>query len=295
MVRCGTFFNDWTLGYKMALHIYPVTIQSVSPFIHCLLSRPTPESKICPTLVYFHGLNGTRNQIFQDRYVEFAESIKNLGFNLFSVDLQCHGDRRLHLERPGIENFLKLIMSKEINPFDAALKDIIATTDFLINKDIAVPGKIAVAGLSWGGMHALYALKIERRISCGIAMLPVCKISSMIEFSKLAGDPIIEKYEPLTYVEKIAPKPLLILTTEKGLRSDPKYASELYEKLRLEYKAGNAEQNLAYSMILGAGHAYHPQMSIMVCDWLRKHLLKEPDHHHEPPITEKRGLFVPPA
>jgi len=110
-----------------------------------------------------------------------------------------------------------------------------------------------------------------------VALLPVCKITSLIEFRGLGGDAIIQKYEPLQFIDTLAPKPLLILTAEKGARSDPTYACQLFERLRHEYVEQDIEDHLAYSMILGAGHAYHPLMSKMVVDWMQKFLLVEDD------------------
>jgi len=259
----------------MPLHIYPVTIFSVDPPIHCLLSRPTAEARNAPTVIYFHGLNGTRNQVFQDKYVEFAEAIQEIGCNLLSVELRAHGDRREKKELTAVDNLMKIISHKELNPFDGALEDIRRIIEFVIEKSIAPPGDIAVAGLSWGAMHALFAIKQERRIRCGVALLPVCKITSLVEFRRLSHQPVIQKFEPLSYVEKIAPTPLLILTAEQDHRSDPRYAGELYEKLVPEYEAAGALDKLAYALLLGVGHAYDSRMAQMAKTWFKAHLLTE--------------------
>ncbi|MBD3267652.1 alpha/beta fold hydrolase [bacterium] len=259
----------------MGLHIYPVTIKTSKPAMHCLLSRPTSENRSRPTIIYFHGLNGTRNQIFQDKNIEFAETIQNLGCNLLAAELPYHGERREKKDQPAAQYLIKHIHHEELNPFNMAFNDFKAIIDFLIEKRIATPSKIAVAGMSWGALHALYALKKDRRIRCCIALLPVCKITTLVEFRNMETEPIIQKHEPLQFIENIAPKPLLMLTAEKGSRSDPKYAVELYRKLQAEYHEADAEDCLAYSMILGAGHAYHPKMSQMVVNWLETHLLVE--------------------
>ncbi len=259
----------------MGLNIYPVTIRGVSPTIHCLLSRPSHEERSTPTVVYFHALNGSRNQVFQGRYVGLAEAIKELGCNLFSVDLRAHGERRVDKNRPALENLMKIIHHKEQNPFAGAITDFSKIFEFLINKRIAHPAKIAVIGLAWGGMHAMYALKHERRLRCAVAILPVCKITSLVEFRGLKNSSLITQYEPLNYINKIAPKPLLMITGEKDNRADPIYASKLYEQLKPEYQSAGAQENLAYCMKLGGGHVYDPSMTDMVVDWLNKHLLVE--------------------
>ncbi len=257
----------------MGLNIFPVTIRGVTPAIHGLLCRPGHEHRSLPTVLYFHGLNGTRNQIFQDRYVEFARTISGLGCNLLSVDLRAHGERRENKERPAIENMMKIITHKEKNPFDGAFEDIKVIVDFLIDKKITLPGKLAVTGLAWGGMHAMYALKSERRVSCAIALLPVCKITSLIEFKGLVKNALVQKHEPFNFVEKVAPKPLLLVTGEKDTRADPRYAAMMYEKLYPEYLSAGADKNLAYTMMLGTGHAYDPRLADWVVKWLNEHIL----------------------
>ncbi|RJP23320.1 MAG: hypothetical protein C4527_20435 [Candidatus Omnitrophota bacterium] len=259
----------------MPLHIYPVIIRSVSPPIQCLLSRPTPEFRSAPTILYFHGLNGTRNQVFQDRYVEFAEAMQKIGCNLMSVELRGHGERREKKEMPAIDNMMKIITHKELNPFDGAVLDIRKIIEFIIEKGIAPPSEIAVSGLSWGAMHALYAMKTERRIRCGLALLPVCKITALVEFRGLEGHPLIAQYEPLNFIEKVAPKPLLMITAEKDTRADPRFAGYLYEKLYPEYVAEGAGDKLAYYMLLNNGHAYHPKMTEMAAEWFKQHFLIE--------------------
>ncbi len=259
----------------MGLHLYPLTIRSVRPSIHCFLSRPTTEFRSLPTVIYFHGLNGTRNQIFQDRYLEFAEAIQELNCNLLAVELRCHGDRRENKELPAIQNMMKVVTNKELNPFHGALEDIEKTIDFVVEKQIARPGEIAVAGLAWGGMHVFYALRKDRRIRCGIALLPVCDITSMIEFRGLKGNPLIQQFEPMNFAENLAPRPLLIITGEKDTRTHPKYANELFLKLREEYREAEAEENLAYSMLIGVGHAYDSRMTDYTIYWLKNHLLVE--------------------
>ena len=259
----------------MALHLYPVTIRSVSPPIQCLLSRPTPEFRPAATILYFHGLNGTRNQIFQDRYLEFAEAVKALGCNLLSLELRAHGERRDKKETPAMENLIRIMNQKDENPFDGAVLDIKRTIEFIIEKQIAVPGGIGVCGLSWGALHAMYAMKLEYRVKCGVALLPVGRISRLVEFRRLKNHALVQKYEPMQYLEKIAPKPLLMITADQDTRVDARDAGDLYEKLYPEYLEADAVDHLTYRMLLGATHAYDSRMTKLSMDWFRTHMLVE--------------------
>lgn len=261
----------------MGLHVYPVTIGQISPPIHGLLSRPTAEDHTLPTLIYYHGLNGTRNQAFQDRYLILAEAIQALDCNLLSVDLRAHGERRADKKVPAIENFIRLLPDQDKNPFDGALQDVTRTVDFIIEKKIAHPQQIGVIGLSWGGTHVMYALKHERRIRCGMSLLPVSSIGNLLEFRSMKDHPLIKQYEPLNFVENLAPKPLLIVTGEKDKRAEPRFTSDLFHKLEPEYKEAGVSDRLAYAMLLNAGHAYDERMTDMVIEWIQKYLIPEPD------------------
>lgn len=257
----------------MGLHIYPATIRGVDPPISCLLSRPKPEFRTAPTVVYFHGLNGTRNQIFQDRFLAFAEMVKEIGCNLLSAELRAHGDRREDREKTAMENFVRGLRNKENNPFAGALADIRRIMEFIAEKKIAPPGRVAVCGMSWGALHAMYAMKIARSLRCGLALLPVGRIGAMMEFRKLAETPLIQKYEPLNFLRGLAPAPLLMLTAERDQRVDCRHAGELYERLLEEYEAAGAANRLVYKMLLGAGHAYDPRMTGYAREWFENFLL----------------------
>lgn len=257
----------------MALHIYPVVIQNAVPPIQCLLSRPSTEFRCTSTVIYLHGLNGSRNQIFQDRYLEFAEAIQELGFNLLAVDLPYHGDRRKDKDLPAAQNIIKVIGHEEHNPFSRFLDEIQKVVDFIVEKKITRPGEIGIVGMAWGATNALYALCRERRIRCGVLLLPVCKITSLTEFRQLQNQPIVEQYEPLNYAQKIAPKPLLFITGEKDTRANPYFASQLYQKLEPEYEEAGASDKLAYAMLAGVPHAYHSDMTELTVDWFKKYLL----------------------
>lgn len=261
----------------MGLHVYPVTIGQITPAIHGLLARPTGEDHTLPTLIYYHGLNGSRNQAFQDRYKALAEAAQAMNCNLLSVDLRAHGERRADKSATAVENFVRALHDKERHPIEGAIKDATRTVDFLIEKKIAHPQQIGVIGLSWGATHALYALKTERRIRCGIALLPVCRIGGLLEFRSLKDNPALKAYEPLEFVNEIAPKPLLIVTGENDKRADPGCSSKLFQQLEIEYAEKEAEDKLAYAMLLGAGHAYDPRMTDMTMEWIDRFLIPKED------------------
>ncbi len=257
------------------MHIYPVIIKGISPPIHCLLARPTEEFRCLPTVIYYHGLNGTRNQIFQERYKEFARVIQKLNCNLLSVDLRCHGNRREKREHPAVDSIMAAMKEPEKNPFDGSIADNKRIVQFLIEKSIAPRGEIAVAGMSWGAVHALYAMQHESSVQCGITLLPVGRISSMVEFRPLRKNSLLNQYEPMNYITRIAPKPLLMVPADQDHRVNPQYASELFEKLRPSYQKAEAEDNLAYRMLLGVRHTYDSRMTAMAEEWLKTQWLSK--------------------
>lgn len=253
----------------MALHISPLLIHGVK----CLLSRPTKDDRCLPTVIYLHSLNGNRDQIFLDRYQGFAEAMKSLKCNLLSVELPGHGDRRKDRDIPASLILTKLLCRDEDNPLLCFEEDIKKIVDFMLKEPIAPSGGIAVVGMGWGAMNGLYALRRERRIRCGALISPVCTIAGLMEFRHLQGHPIVEKYEPLNYVEKIAPKPLLFITGEKDMRANPLFASQMYQKLEPEYAALGAASQLSYIMLAGANHIYNDDITALVVDWFKKYLL----------------------
>lgn len=259
----------------MSLHLFPVTIRGISPPIHGLLSRPTTEYHTLPTVIYFHGLNGTRNQPFQDKYVPLAEALQARNMNVLSIDLREHGERRSNKESTGADNFIKAVLEKENDPFAGAEEDIKRVVEFLIEKKIALPGQISIMGLSWGALFAMMSLQVERHLRCAVALLPVGKITSLLEFRAHRKNKMLATYEPTVYLKNLAPKPLLMITTENDKRSDPAHASALYHQLAPAYAEAGKSENLAYVMLTGAGHAYDNRMTPMILDWFDRHM--QPD------------------
>ncbi len=256
----------------MDLQLFPLTIRSVHPPIPCLLSRPKEELRSAATVIYFHSLNGARDQIFKDRYLEFALAMRTIGCNLLSIELPCHGERRKNVKISPMQNILHGIGSDTQNPFACIIEDTHKIIDFLIEKRIARVGEIGIAGMAWGAVNAFCALCNEPRIRCSVLFLPVCRISSMTEFRPLKGQAIVEQFEPMNYVKNIAPKPLLFITGEKDQRANPQYTSELYQKLLPEYEAIHAREKLAYKMLLGVAHQYESQMTALAIEWFNKYL-----------------------
>lgn len=259
----------------MGLHLYPVIIRGVHPPIPGLLSRPTEEFRPLPTVIFFHGLNGSRRQVFQGRYQELALALQTLECNLLSVELRGHGERRENKAQPAAQNLLRTLAHRAMNPFAGAMEDIAKIVEFVAEKKIAPPEAIAVAGISWGALSVFYALHQESRVTGGIALLPVCRITELLEFRRLQGKEIVEPYDPIHFTADVAPKPLLFITAEKDTRANPRYSGELYESLLPDYEAAGAAGRLAYIMLPGAGHAYHPAMTPAVVNWIRTYLVLE--------------------
>ncbi|MFB3785191.1 MAG: alpha/beta hydrolase family protein [bacterium] len=259
----------------MGLHLYPIIIRGVNPPVAGLLSRPTEEFRPLPTVIFFHGLNGSRSQVFQGRYQELAEALQRLECNLLSVELRGHGERRENKTQPAAQNLLRVIAHRTLNPFAGAMEDIAKIVEFTAEKKIAPPEAIAVAGISWGALSVFYALHQEPRVLGGIALLPVCRITDLLEFRRLQGKAAVEQYDPIHFTSGIAPKPLLFITGEKDTRANPRYASELYERLLPDYEAAGAASRLAYIMLPGAGHAYIPAMTAAVADWIKTNLVEK--------------------
>lgn len=259
----------------MSLHLFPVTIGKIDPPIHGILSQPEQKLRTLPTVIYFHGLNGTRNQPFQDRYRGIAELFQQRQVNFLSVDLREHGERRHRKHGTPTENILHMLKEGDANPIEQAFEDFQRLVEFVIEKQIARPPHIGAMGLSWGALHAMYALQQEEQIQTAVALLPVCCIHSLVEFRKFHNHPKVMPYEPLEFLRTLAPKPLLMITAEKDTRSRASYASDLYHQLLEDYRRAAAEENLIYAMMLDHGHSFHQRMTELTNDWIDRFLVAD--------------------
>ncbi len=164
-------------------------------------------------LLFLHGLGGSKEDI-----LVFEEFVKNLGFSIMAIDARGHGERKLDLAGLQPELILEYL-SKTIVDNRLAI-------DIAFRNHWVEEGKLILAGASMGGILGGVVAGVDRRVSGAVLYVPGGDLAEIIVESneptlvnlrsKIPSQllslvkPILAPVDPINYVDKISPRPLLI-------------------------------------------------------------------------------------
>jgi len=182
-----------------------------------LLTVPKNTPEPPPVIILLHGL-GDRKTV---DYIEagnqyFIES----GFAVFRIDVANHGDRIEHDYEfdltDGYRYWTRDIVTQTVF-------DLRRSIDFLqTRKDIA-PDRIGFFGISLGGIIGTIFSAVDERIKVPIIALAGGNLSLMFGMDAFTEDTkdFFSIIDPINFVEKIAPRPLLMINSENDEIIDP--------------------------------------------------------------------------
>jgi dipeptidyl aminopeptidase/acylaminoacyl peptidase len=165
-------------------------------------------------------------------------------------------------------------------------RDLSDVADWIQSRPFVDPGRIAIAGGSYGGLMTNWAIGHTNRFKCAISMRSVVNMTSMYgtsdlgwflheEFSTHPWESA-ERYwrgSPLAFVERIR-TPLLILHSDQDLRCPASQAEELFVALRLLKRDVEMVQFLGENHGLSRSGRPHNRLERLrrILDWLERKL-----------------------
>jgi DNA-binding MurR/RpiR family transcriptional regulator/pimeloyl-ACP methyl ester carboxylesterase len=255
------------------------------PIPAILLTREDPP-RPRPLILYFSGYNWAKEEALPGSgsvnnpiCPRFIAALLNAGYHVLVVDAQAHGERK----RPWEDTQTLLYESLSGKGLDVLVA---ARTEapFLVDgaRSLGVSGDatpIAVVGQSWGGLQALYTLAGDARIVCGVSIMPVIHIPSLIyllereRFPSLEGMPRVVASEPGPWMAGLlAPRPLLLICGEKDEIAPARNTRRFAEAIRPSYMAAGATQHLEYMVLPNVEHEYNKRMIDETITWLARYL-----------------------
>ncbi len=222
-----------------------------------------------PALVLCHGIpSGNPKNPDDGGYPALAERFVGQGFIVMIFNFRGAGLSEGHFDIMG--------WTRDLN----------AALDFICDFDGVDKTRISMMAFSGGAMVALYTVARDERIKalvsccCPVRIPFVDDREYVIRFIEnqrqisisrdmlpvQTPEKIIENFErinPLHYVDRISPRPLLIIHGDNDDLVDPAQAYEIYEK---------AKEPKELAMIAGAGHRLRLEEDAMriATDWLKK-------------------------
>jgi len=191
-----------------------------------------PSGKL---LLFLHGLGGSKEDVLY-----FKAFVENLGFSIMAVDARGHGERKLDLENIKPELIIEYL-SKTIVDNRLAI-------DIAFRNHWVEEGKLILAGASMGGILGGVVAGVDRRISGAALYVPGGDLVEIISESSVPMlvelrskippqllsliKPVLAPVDPINYIDKISPRPLLIQLGKYDDVVPFKNGMKLFEKAR---------------------------------------------------------------
>ena len=151
-------------------------------------------AKPAPTLLLLAG--AIHDSLDTEPYSRTGQLLGEKGWQVFSLDLPCHGDDRRPGEPEGLAGWRARIEAGEdiVAEFSHRAEDAI---EHLVKTGAADWNRLAVAGTSRGGFMALHAAAAIPAIRAVAALAPVTDLLTLREFTGMQRDPLTNRL-PLT-------------------------------------------------------------------------------------------------
>ena len=202
-VRLVTDTTDYKLFY--------VTYRSVhDKIVTGLLTLPGNGKAPFPTVVLMHGF-GDRKTV---DYIEAGNQyLLDAGYAVLRLDISNHGDRFKYDYdfdlTDGYRYWTRDIITQTVF-------DLRRAVDFINTREELDPNRIGYFGISLGGVIGTIFCSVEERIEVPVIVLAGGSLNLMFGKGALSGDTkdYLSIIDPINYVAKISPRPLLMINAE---------------------------------------------------------------------------------
>jgi cephalosporin-C deacetylase-like acetyl esterase len=191
-----------------------------------LLSLPKPASGPVPVIIFLHGLRDSKSE----DYMQVGNRIflRN-GYAVLRIDAQNHGERKRH--------DLKLDLTQGYPYWSRGVViqsvfDLRRAVDFIASRPELDSSRVAFFGASFGGFVGTVFVGVDERVKAAVIALAGGGLNLL--FGVQAASPKVDEFlsvvEPLNFVGRISPRPLLMLNAKQDETVPPIAARWLYAR-----------------------------------------------------------------
>ena len=202
---------------------------------------------------------------------DYARQLARGGYVVLAPDLRCFGERVDAAQRTttsatptsSTPSWLALCRSLKTCGIWRGL-------DLLEDHPLVDPGRLGVAGLSFGGTMALFLAACDQRVAAAVVSgyLSSWAASHAIAFNMCGSQVlpgVIGRLEHLDIAALIAPRPLLVETGTEDPIFPAGVARQTVAQLRVVYGSLGVEDRL-YHDVFSGGHQWHGQVAYPFLD-----------------------------
>jgi len=224
-------------GYRL----FKVYFRSVNnERVPALISVPSTGTPPYPCLVMLHGYGGSKEDM-----KDLAKFAAENGYAIIAIDAQFHGERK----QPG-KALYSTNLTESRDGIIQTVVDARRTVDYLETRGDIDSTKIGLVGGSMGGILGAIFAGVEPRVKAAVLIVGGGNMSLMIMKSEHPAIPPIRAYmtekgityqeiqefldpvDPLNFIDKIAPRPLLMHNGEHDTIVPAEAGRQLYERAK---------------------------------------------------------------
>lgn len=191
--------------------LYYLTYRSVhDKTVTGLLTLPSEGIQPFPTIILLHGM-GDRKTV---DYIEAGnEYLAGAGYAVLRLDISNHGDRKKYDYDFDLTGGYRY-WTREI--ITQTVFDLRRAVDFIQTREELDHDRIGYFGISLGGIIGTIFCSVEERIEVPVIVLAGGNLNLMFGKKALSGDTrdYLSIIDPVNYVAKISPRPLLMINAE---------------------------------------------------------------------------------
>jgi len=264
----------------VVLSLSSVTV-AADPIGKAVVQKTTPDGvaygvwgdlvgKPASTLFILSGtIDGTLDSAY---FRQCGNELAELGYILVSIDLPCHGTQTEEGEPAGLSGWSHRVGNDEdiVAEANARLSSVL---DELIKTGLTDPNRVAAAGTSRGGFLAIHFAAHDARVKAATGFAPVTSLAALSEFRTRQDHPLVTKLSLINQAEKLAGRPVWIITGDRDERVGTHHAIELAGKLSSVAKERDIPSNVElHVMSEPRGHTTPQGASSMAAAWIHRQL-----------------------
>ncbi|MDN3550796.1 alpha/beta hydrolase family protein [Mucilaginibacter aquaedulcis] len=276
-----------------------------------LIYKPVTQAKAFPAVIFLHGTGGTKDakDIKNILYQLSKRGIMGVAIDARHHGTRIAGGA--HGSKEYVEAITKAWHNtdptSQTHPFffDTAY-DLWRVTDYLVSRPDVEAGRIGMGGISMGGIETWMAASVDTRIK--VVVLDIAAQSfkwsldndkwqgragtiqaAHLQAAKDMGDSTLNKknvkalwdkllpgitgeFDCPSMIRLIAPRPLLVLNTERDQNCPLPGAKIAFESARASYISKNAADKIKMDIAPNLPHTTTPEHLKMTLDWFSKWL-----------------------
>lgn len=201
-----------------------------------------------------------------------GNELAELGYILVSIDLPCHGTQTTESQPAGLSGWSHRVGNDEdiVAEANGRLSNVL---DDLIKTGLTDPTRVAAAGTSRGGFLAIHFAAHDLRVKAAAGFAPVTSLAALREFSARPDHPLVAKLSLINQAEKLAGRPVWIITGDRDERVGTHHAIELASRLSSLAKERDIPSNVElHVMSEPRGHTTPRGASSMAAAWIHRQL-----------------------